>query len=341
MLVFLVALVAVALLAACGGDADGDGVRHATPETPTPTTPTPTPIGATPTPPPTEFRVAFINLHSPLLQDLGDDAVEETFNQRLQMILVELRSFDPDVVGINEAFRSTKFPDVLTTIGRELGMVPCFQRANPWLPGQTRDQSNALADQVGFEEGELILVRNTYQAVRPCERYVLQPLTTESGEGRIGVHWVIKGPRSFGGDGEIDIFITHLKGGTDAVRAQQALDFARWVAEKRGSGPSIVMAGQDDATSASNYDAYRAIGLRDVLTGEDVVTCCRVSVVGEQQPLTARNDYLMYDRMQVISAEFLGERPEPMPDGSLVYASDHLGIKAVFAVPPERSGIIP
>jgi endonuclease/exonuclease/phosphatase family metal-dependent hydrolase len=327
--------------AACTGDTDGEGPRHATPETATPAITTATPVRTPATPLPTEFRVAFINLHSPLLQDLGDSAVETTFRQRLKMIIDELRSFDPDVVGFNEWFWTPAFPDVATTLGRELSMVPCWQRANPWYPGQTREQSNALVTQVGFEEGELILVRNTYLSERTCERYALHPLTSESGEGRIGVHLLIKGPSSFGGNGEIDVFITHLKGGSDAIRAEQAADFARWVVAKRGSGPSIVMVGQDDPASASNYDTYRAIGLRDVFASEDVMTCCRVSVVGEQQPMTARNDYLMYDRMQVISADVLGAEPLKMDDGQLLYASDHLGIKATFRVPPERPGPIP
>jgi len=338
-LVLLAILAVFSILAAsCGDDDDDDtGVRHATPETPTAlsSSPTPTPLAATPGP--TEFKVAFINLHSPLFLDVGSDIAASTFDERLQLIIEELRSFDPDVVGFNEWFWTPDFTDVAATLGRELAMVPCWQRANPWYPGQTREESQQTALDVGFEEGELVLVRNTYAPDRPCERYVLQPLSTEAGESRIGMHWVIQGPAAFGGEGKIDIFITHLKGGSDTIRAEQAEDFASWVAAQRGSGPSIVFAGQDDPASASNYDAYRAIGLRDVLPGDDVFTCCRASIVGEQAPMTARNDYLMYDRMQPISADLLGVDPRPLAGGSFVYASDHLGIKAVFRVPSSGS----
>jgi hypothetical protein len=327
------------VFAGCSGDTDEPGPQHATPETPTPISVTPS-VVTTPTPEPTEFRVAFVNLHNPLFNE--DPAVAATFEERLTLVIEELRAFNPDVVGFNEWFKTPALPDVATTLGKELQMEPCFQRANPWYPGQTKEESDRLVDEAGFEEGELILVRSDiYPPLDPCERYVLQPLTSESGEVRIGVHLVIRGPSGFGGDGEVDIFLTHLKGGSDAIRAEQAADFASWVAEERGSGPSIVLVGQDDPLSASNYDAYRAIGLRDAFSTEDVLTCCRVSVVGEQQPMTARNDYLMYDRMQVISAALLGVEPATRVDGSLVYASDHLGIGAVFRVPNRGSAPLP
>ena len=121
----------------------------------------------------------------------------------------------------------------------------------------------------------------------------------------------------------------------------QAADFAGWIAETRGRGPSLVMVGQSDPAVPSSYEVFRAIGLRDVFgAGEGIVTCCRAAVVDEQPPLTARTDYLMYDRWQAGSAELFGDQPLEN-HGSLLYLSDHNGIMAIFPIPPERAGAIP
>lgn len=327
------------LVIACGPGEAGPRPQHATPETPTTVPESPTPL-ATPSPPaPTEFRVAFINLFSPLAAEAGNPAAGETFEVRLQLLVEQLRSFDPDVVGFNEASWTEKYGSATTYLARELKMEPVYARANPWFEGQTREQSDALVREAGFEEGELFLVRSTrYTVLRADEPYALKPLSTESGERRIGLHAVLKGPKSLG---EIDLFITHLTGGGERVVPAQAADFAGWIAETRGRGPSLVMVGQSDPAVPSSYEVFRAIGLRDVFgAGEGIVTCCRAAVVDEQPPLSARTDYLMYDRWQAGSAELFGDQPLEN-HGSLLYLSDHNGIMAIFPIPPERAGAIP
>ena len=322
------------LIAACGGDTDEPGPRHATPETPSPVA-SPTSIPTAEVEAPTEFRVAFVNLHNPLFQE---SAEAPSFEDRLAILIQELKEFDADVVAFNEAFRTTDY-NVITTLGEALAMEPVFARANPWFPDKSEEETKALLEEVGWQEGELLLVRSSlYAVLTPGTSYALSPLSSEAGERRIGLHVVIKGPPSFG---EVDLFVTHLKGGGDAVRAQQAQDFAAWVADQQGSGPSIVFVGQDDPASASNYDAYRAIGLREVFSGDQVPTCCRASLAGEQPPLTAHNDYILYDRMQIAEAILIGAEPTALEDGTLVYASDHNGIGAKFTIPPDRTPYLP
>lgn len=336
----VLAILAFALLAAaCGPGEAGPRPQHATPETPAPATVSPTAAATPAPPPPTEFRVAFINLHSPLAAEAGNPVAGETFELRLQLLVDELRSFDPDIVGFNEASWTEKYGSAVTYLARELKMEPVYARANPWFEGQTREQSDALVREAGFEEGELFLVRSTrYAVLRADEAYPLKPLSSEAGERRIGLHVVLKGPKALG---EIDLYITHLTGGGERVVPGQAADFAAWVVETRGRGPSIVMVGQSDPTAPPTYEVFRAIGLRDVFGGQEgVVTCCRTAVAGEQPPLTAHTDYLMYDRWQSGSAALFGDVPSSS-NGNLVYLSDHNGIMAVFPIPPERASGIP
>ena len=95
-----VALLAL-LLAACGDDG-GELPSHATPTaSTTPATPTATPTA--PTEWPTEFKIAFINLLSPLTLDANDTVAGETFKDRLDGLVAELKQFEPDIIGFNEA----------------------------------------------------------------------------------------------------------------------------------------------------------------------------------------------------------------------------------------------
>ncbi|MBI2766904.1 MAG: hypothetical protein HYX53_13465 [Chloroflexi bacterium] len=283
-------------------------------------TPTATPAPAT------EFRVAFINLLSPLTVDKANQVAAETFDERLDIVIKELKEFNPDLVGFNAASWTKERGSAAAKLARELKMEINYARANPWFPGASKEESDALAKQVGFEEGELFLSR--YPVIR-AERYELNPRTSESGEGRAALHMVVKGP---GATGEIDVYITHLTGGGDKTRAAQTADFVAWVMNTRGKGPTIVMAGQSDQTAASTYDFYKSVGLKDV--AEEAGTCCRESVVGEQPPLTVHSDYLMYDRWAPKSFRLFGDQPMKRADGTLLYGSDHNGVAAVFPIEP-------
>jgi hypothetical protein len=230
-------------------------------------------------------------------------------------------------VAFNEASVTKAYGSAITRLAKELKMEFQYARANPWYPGQTREQSDELARQIGFEEGELILSR--YPIKDGSQRYALNPRTSESGEVRAALHVVIMGP---GRVGNIDVYVTHLTGGSDRTRRAQASDFTSFVAKTRGAGPTIVMVGDPDFTLTG--DIYGLIGLRDVTGDEPALTCCRDSVVGEQPPVTGRADYLMTDRWKPLQWAIFGDQPSTRADGTLLYPSDHNGIWATFPVPP-------
>ncbi len=106
-------LVGVPLLAAsCGADDPIDIIPP--PGTPTPTTPE---AANTELPtPPSEFRVAYINLLSPNTLDKTNTVPAETFEERLEIVIDGLKVFKPDLVAFSEVtWTSALYPMLVTS----------------------------------------------------------------------------------------------------------------------------------------------------------------------------------------------------------------------------------
>lgn len=323
--------------AACGGESNRPIPSALTP-TPEAGTPTPPALPTTPTEPPRELRVAFINLAAPLPIDAADPALSTTFEERLALVVRELKAFDPDVVGFNEASWTKEHGRASDLLVKELKMEPVYARANPWYPGQTRDESDQLVKLAGFEEGELLLVRSDrfpIVKVEPMESG-LNPRTSESGERRTALHLVIRGPEP---TGDIDIYITHLTGGGTSVRSAQSQFLLDWIDKTRGNGRLIVMGGLGDTVDVETLDVFASSGITGV-TPEEAPTCCRASVVGEQPPLTMHTDFLLTNGWNPKETALWGHEPIQRADGSWLYASDHNGLRATFELdPPLPAGV--
>jgi endonuclease/exonuclease/phosphatase family metal-dependent hydrolase len=318
----------LALLPACGGDdAEPPG-----PLAPTATATTPPGGATTPIAPreATELRVAFINLMSPVGTDATDTAASDTYEERLALIIEELRTFNPDIVGFNEATITDAHGDARERLATALKMEPFWLRANPWFPTRTREANDAIAKQIGFQEGELLLVRSDrFPLIGGVDSHWINPRTSET-EGRVAFHIRVRVP---GATGEADIYITHLTGGGEAVRGRQAESVASFIRSTRGDGPAILMGDLSDVPTSGAFQAFAATGFHDPFAGEGVATCCRTSLTGEQQPLTLRTDYLLGAEWAPVETGFLAAKPGARNDGSPLFASDHLGLFAVFTLP--------
>lgn len=328
----LAALVLVATVA-CGEDGEDDDGAIQPPVTPSASV---APDGYTPqpTPEPTELRVAFINLMSPVGTDATNTVAADTFDARLNLIIEELKAFKPDIVGFNEATVTEAHGDAREKLATALKMEPFYLRANPWFPTQTRDANDAIAKQIGFEEGELVLVRSDrFPLIGGVDAHWINPRTSET-EGRVAFHLKVRVP---GATGEVDVYITHLTGG-DAVRARQAESVAEFIRGSRGPGPAIVMGDLGDVPESGAYAALMEVGLQDPFAEAGVATCCRESIVGEQQPLELRTDFLFSAGWLPLETGTIGERPGKQMDGTELYASDHIGLWAVFALPSATPG---
>jgi endonuclease/exonuclease/phosphatase family metal-dependent hydrolase/predicted small lipoprotein YifL len=330
----VVAAVAALLLAACG-DAAPD---YHPPATLAPqATPTQNPFTPDPQlPPATELRVAYINLMHGRSLDVEDKVPAETLEDRLAIIIAELKEFQPDIVGLGEASVTKEYESVAARIARELRMEFHYRRSIPWDLGQTYEESGQLARQIGFEEGEAILVSSRYQVLKFNHRQ-LNPRTSDA-EGRTAFWLRIGGPELVG---EIDLYITHLTGGTDRTRAAQAADLVKFIRDTKGGGPTLVFGDFSEAPGSETYAALVETGkLVDVVAafvgeGEDghtLGTCCRESVLGEQPPLTRRTDYIFTSGWRPEKVQLIATAPKKRADGQLLYASDHNGIGAIFSL---------
>lgn len=330
----LLALAAGALLATACAD---DSPPNEWPPTPTagpsaPPSGTLTPV-ASPDELPGQVKVSFINLLSPLSLDANNPVAAETFDQRLETLAEELRAFNPDIAGFNEASWTKGTGSAAEKLAKALKMELQYARANPWFPGQTKEQSDETVKLTGFEEGELILSR--YPILR-YERRALNPRTSETGEGRAALHVVLRGPGTLG---EIDVYITHITGGDEKVRSAQAADFITFISATRGKGPLLVMGDLGEGPEGPVAKALAAAGLADVVAaaarpGEaPIATCCREAILGEQLPLVGRTDYIFVAGLAIGPVEPFGLLPRKRADGTLVYASDHNGIEVTFAIP--------
>lgn len=318
----LLGLSVLLVAAACGGDSAPEGRPQPTP-TPEPTPYTPaygTPTGQDP---PAEFKVAFINLNSPVTVDAGDPSAAETFDMRLDMIIEELRAIEPDIVGFNEVSWTKDLGSAAEKLATALRMELQYVRANPWFPGQTPELSDETVKLTGFEEGELILSKHPILRSKSAR---LNPRTSET-EGRAALQVVIKGP---GGLGEVDIYITHLTGGTERIRVAQAEDFARFISDTRGDGPALVFAGLGSPPDSEVAAVFTSMGFQDLASVEaengPLLTCCREAIIGEQPEVASRTDYVLGLGWTVKSASTFGLVPRKRADEVLVYASDHNGI---------------
>ncbi|MGI8927073.1 MAG: endonuclease/exonuclease/phosphatase family protein [Tepidiformaceae bacterium] len=325
----LLAAVLVALLvAACGGDDAGPVADAPSPVTTAAASPAATPTGDPPEPP-TEFRVAFINLLSPISLDANDVVAAETFEERLTIVIEELKAFSPDLVAFNEVSFTTRLGSARERLLAGLKMEYAYTRANPWFQGQTQAASDLTAKQVGFDEGELVLSR--YPILR-AERHGLNPRTSET-EGRAALHVVIKAPAPMD---ELDVYVTHLTGGGEKIRHAQAIDFLSFVANTAGKGPVLLLGDLSEASGSATHKVFIDRGLFEVvpMLGKDAVpTCCRESVVGQQPPPGLRTDFIFASGWEALSATIFASTPAKRADGTLLYASDHNGMLAVFPFP--------
>ena len=328
LLAALLAVLAALLLVACGSG-DDDITIIPPPGSPSPSGGVAT-VPAEPTPDPTEFRIAYVNLMSPLSLDATNTTANDTFEARLQLIIAELKEFKPDLVAFSEVTETSVELSARTILAEQLKMEPHYVRAKPWYLGVAKDANDVIREQAGFEEGVLVLVSSRFPSLAPGEKVWLNPRTSEA-EGPAGLLVRVKGPA---GIGTIDVFVSHLTGPDARVRAQQAADFAKFVAAKRGDGPAIVLGDFGDPAGSATQQAFLDIGLMDILEKSGLQTCCREGLLGEQPPLATRTDYILTSDWLPTALGTFAHEPKKLDDGTLLFASDHNGLTAVFPIVP-------
>jgi endonuclease/exonuclease/phosphatase family metal-dependent hydrolase len=319
---WLIAGFALFGLPGCGGD---DAVDY-TPAVPT-ALPTRTPPSTQPTgdavPEPTEIKVAFVNIMSPLSLDSTNTQASDTYDARLDLLIQQLKELKPDIIGLSEVTDTTAHGSAKDRLAKELKMEAYYVWANPWIPGQTREQNDRLAEQIGFREGELLLSRFP---ILESKQTWLNPRTSEL-EGRAGLWVRLRGPTSVG---DIDVYLTHLTGGGEKVRTSQSASLLSFVTATRGKGPALIMGDLSDDPATTTYKEFADAGFKDIASGSTGFTCCRDAVVGYQPPATVRTDHVFVAGWPQATLTVWGDKPKKQKDGTLLYSSDHNGLFALF-----------
>lgn len=333
----LVAVVAIAALSCGNGDAPG------APGSPVPggTAPTSTlPPALTPEPR-TELRVAFMNLYSPHSAGEEDSGIAAaTFSQRLGIVVAELKDLDPDIVAFNDVYWSEETGSALSRLASELKMEFLYARSSPWRPGQTKEESDDLVRQLGYDRGVLLLSK---EPILAASREVIAWNDIDEGHAYVALHVTVQGPADAG---VLDIYVAELDGVTEGQAPAATRALIGFVIETRGDGPVIVMGSLGIPHDSELMILYEEAGLIDVtrriLGDRAPATCCRESVLAPGTPLTERSDFILTDGWLPSRVRYFGHLPQRTGDGMMLYASVRNGLMAALPIsapaPVEAAG---
>ncbi len=162
---------------------------------------------------------------------------------RAERLHAAIEDLQPDVVVLQEAWRTWSHGDFAATLARRLGMDSAFARAN-----------GSLA-RIGFEEGEAVLSR--FPIVR-AERVALAPRRPFY-ERRIALHCEL----AIGGESRLTVVGVHLDHRLETTRAAQSAALAGWIDRQ----PAQIVAGDFNAPSDAVLGPWRARRFDDVLPG--------------------------------------------------------------------------
>lgn len=281
-------------------------------------------------PDPPLLRVVTLNvLHGGVLSGLtGDD---QRLVERLAIQAEELAALDPDVVGLQEASTGRRRGSVAARLAASLGYhhvyAPALFRIFPaeWL----NDQIAALLD---FTEGPAILSRFPIVASEAlnlprCGRLV---------DSRVLLFATIRTPQ-----GDVGVFSTHTSGDACHTRAVAELVVAR-----RGDLPAVLMGDMNAVEDSPAVTALtRDAGFVDAFRAANP-TAPGLTVwqrVDTPAPMARRRvDYVFLVPGREVTGAVRTSRvvldaPRHLPDGTVLWPSDHHGVLADLALfPPEE-----
>jgi endonuclease/exonuclease/phosphatase family metal-dependent hydrolase len=240
------------------------------------------------------------------------------------MVAEELRSLDPDVVGLQEGSTSRGRGNVVERLARALGLHYVYAPATSRV-FRPRWLGRALAWAMNFEEGPAVLsrfpigAREVFDLPR-CAR-LLDPRVLLRAEVR--TPW-----------GPLDVFSTHVSRDDCQVRR-----IAEIVNARRNHLPTVVT-GDFNATEQSNaiavltdgggwVDAFRAANPET--SGPTVWQ----RVDAAEPTVFRRVDYVFLlpgtgAPARVVESRVVLRTPHRRPDGTTLWPSDHYGVLAVI-----------
>jgi endonuclease/exonuclease/phosphatase family metal-dependent hydrolase len=243
--------------------------------------------------------------------------------ERMDMVVRELRGLNPDIVALQEASQSRRHGDVAERVAEGLGLRKVFAPATnrifhlPLL-------DNAVVGIMGFKEGAAILSRFP---IVGSEVYDL-PRCRSRFEPRILLRADLETPQ-----GSLHVFSTHTARGDEC----QMERVGQIVREYQGPGHSILMGDFNTAETskvltilrdeAGFVDAFRTVNPSD----PGATVWQRIHV--EQPTVSRRVDFIFLvpkerSRIAVHSSRIVLDQPARLADGTALWPSDHYGVFA-------------
>jgi endonuclease/exonuclease/phosphatase family metal-dependent hydrolase len=275
------------------------------------------------TPQPIRFVTLNVLHGGPLSGWTGHDSHLEA---RLDLVSEALLALAPDVVALQEASWSTSRGEVASRLAGRLGMNHVYAPASMRL-FDTAWINRWAAGLLDFSEGPAILsrfpiLRSETHRLPQCGRRM---------EPRVLLFAELDTPA-----GPLPVFSTHTRGNACHTRAVAAL-----VLDRRGDLPGVLMGDLNAVESSEAVTALtREAGFVDAFRARHPDTAGATV----WQPVTAperrafrRVDYVLVVPGRtfpgtVIDSRVVVDAPSRLPDGTVLWPSDHYGVLADLAV---------
>jgi endonuclease/exonuclease/phosphatase family metal-dependent hydrolase len=273
--------------------------------------------------------VTFNMLHpGPWSSFTGDDLHLE---QRLAMIIEDLRALDPHVVALQEAPVTRRHGDVAARIAQALGLdrvqAPATERVFP-----LRLLGRLITTALGFEAGPAILSRfpitgtEVYDLPR-CRRWL---------DPRVVLRADLDTPA-----GALSVFSTHTS--RDDCQTRRVAELARHLP---GGGPVVVMGDLNTVETAAGLEPFLDHGFVDAFRAANPIApgpTVWQRIDAPASTVARRVDYVFLRAGNgltpiAVSSRVVLDTPRPRPDGAMLWPSDHYGVFAEVDLLRRTSG---
>jgi endonuclease/exonuclease/phosphatase family metal-dependent hydrolase len=247
--------------------------------------------------------------------------------ERLDMAIRELKALDPDIVAVQEASDSRTHGNVPERLAAALELQVVFEPATEHVFGLW-PLDRLLVGVMGFKEGSAILSRfpitatEVYDLPR-CKKWLEPRIMLQA---TLSTVW-----------GPLQVFSTHTGRGDECQMAR----VGEIVRKRLGANPSLLMGDFNTSDTsevlttltqeAGFIDAFR------IANPETNGPTVWQRIESAASTVSRRVDFILLlngrdSKTFVRSSRIVLDRPGQLPDGSMLWPSDHYGVLAEFDI---------
>jgi len=250
--------------------------------------------------------------------------------ERLDMAIRELKALDPDVVALQEASDSRRHGSVPKRLAKALGFHLVFEAATEHVFGLAA-LDWLLVTVMGFKEGSAILSRfpitsSGVHGLPRCTKWLEPRILLET---TISTTW-----------GPLRVYSTHTGRG-DECQMERVGEIVR---NRQGDGVSMLMGDfntpeTSDVLTRLRTEAGFTDAFRTVNPGINGPTVWQ-RIESSEPTVSRRVDFILLlngraSKASVRSSRVVFDQPGRLPDGTVLWPSDHYGVLADIDIAPE------